>query len=912
MDNQCNWHCLEKSAVMSQLGTQRSGLTTAEAQHRLELYGQNVLPATRISPFYRFFLRQFISPFIYVLIFAMLISLLVGNLADAVFIAVILVANATIGALQEYHAQRSAEALHKLLVTQARVIRDNHLQSIPADQLVPGDSILLTSGTRVPADIRLLDADDLQIDESLLTGESLPVDKDAEAILDPLTVVAERKNQAFASTLVTSGRGRGLVVSTGINSEVGKLASQLSRHKLAQPPLLQRIKKFSQRLTLVLLLVIILLAAVELLRGTELILVFMTVTALAVAAIPEGLHVALTIVLSVAMRRMAKQHVVVRKLVATESLGSCTLIATDKTGTLTLNRLTANQVCFFDGLGFQIEAHDYSPISEHPLSTLESAENLQRLRRLCLIAGLCNEANIHSQCSSEWRDSGDSVDRALLTMACNIIGKQSLVTYTPLEHIHYEPHLGFAATLQMAKNTEGNIVSGKIVHVKSVFVKGAVEKLLPMCNRIAGLDKDRPLEHKTVNRILQKLAHQGVRILAFADGAWVGDRPFNMENLRDLCLVGLVGMTDPLRPEAAGAIAECQTAGIKICMLTGDHPLTAISIARQLKLVGDRDSRDSQLITGSQLAEASAKDNNALDQLTANGLIYARVTPEQKLDIVESLIRQGEFVAVTGDGVNDAPALNASHVGVAMGLRGTDIAREASDLLLTDDNFASVVAGVREGRIAYQNIRKVVFFLISTGAAEIVLFLLASIFATPMPLTAVQLLWLNLVTSGVQHIGLAIEPGEGDEMQKPPRPPDETLFNPLMIRRVLISALVVGGLSFACFAYLLDAGWTETSARNSLLLLMVFFENVQALNSRSETTSVLLQPWRHNPYLILAILAAQAIHIGVMYWPFMQQVLGCQAVQLSHWASLLLISLTLLLVIELDKALGRRNRQNLL
>lgn len=912
MDNQCNWHSLEKSAVIGKLDSQRNGLTTAEAQRRLKLYGHNLLPAARLSPFYRFFLRQFVSPFIYVLIFAMLISLLVGNLADAAFIGVILVANATIGALQEHHAQRSAEALHKLLVTQAKVNRDNQLQNIAADQLVPGDSVILSSGTRVPADIRLLDADDLQIDESLLTGESLSVDKDAEAILDPLTVVAERKNQAFASTLVTSGRGRGLVVSTGINSEVGKLASQLSRGKLAPPPLLQRIKIFSQRLTLILLLVIILLATVELLRGTELILVFMTVTALAVAAIPEGLHVGLTIVLSIAMRRMAKQHVVVRKLVATESLGSCTLIATDKTGTLTLNQLTATQVRFVDGPGFQINTSGFSPIPKQPLSIAESEANQQRLRRLCLIAGLCNEANIHSNSSTEWRDSGDSVDRALLTMAFNIIGKQSLATYTPLEHIHYEPHLGFAATLHVEKTTEANIDSGKTAHIKKVFVKGAVEKLLPMCNSMAGLDQDRPLEQTTVNRVLQKLACQGVRILAFADGNWVGDKPFKTEHLRELCLVGLVGMADPLRPEAAGAIAECKAAGIKICMLTGDHPLTAISIARQLKLISDKDNQESQLITGSRLAEATAVGIDAVDKLTANGLIYARVTPEQKLGIVESLIRQGEFVAVTGDGVNDAPALNASHVGVAMGLRGTDIAREASDLLLTDDNFASVVAGVREGRIAYQNIRKVVFFLISTGAAEIVLFLLASIFATPMPLTAVQLLWLNLVTSGVQHIGLAIEPGEGDEMQKPPRPPDETLFNPLMIRRVLISALVVGGLSFACFAYLLDAGWTETSARNSVLLLMVLFENVQVLNSRSESTSALLQPWRHNPSLILAILAAQAIHIAAMYWPFMQQVLGAERVQLSHWASLLLIALSLLMVIELDKVLWRRKREKML
>ncbi len=903
MHKQCNWHSLEQAEVVERLDSQLSGLTTPEARRRLQVFGHNRLPAARLSPFYRFFIRQFASPFIYVLIVAMLISLLVGNLTDAAFIGVILVANASIGALQEHHAQRSAEALHKLLVIHTQVIRDNQVQTIPADQLVPGDSVVLSSGSRVPADLRLLDTDGLQIDESLLTGESLSVDKDATARLHPSTLVADRKNLAFASTLVTSGRGRGLVVSTGIHSEVGRLASQLSSERLAPPPLFQRIKRFSQRLTLILLLVIVVLATVELLRGTELILVFMTVTALAVAAIPEGLHVGLTIVLSIAMRRMARQHVVVRKLVATESLGSCTLIATDKTGTLTLNRLTATEVRFFDGRGFHFDPAGYCPIPDQQASTTAPEVDQQRLQRLCLIAGLCNEASIAPAGNGKWRSSGDSVDRALLTLACTILDKQHLSSYSALENIHYEPHLGLAATLQLATSEPQNAQ-------EKVFVKGAVEKLLPMCNRMAGLDRDIPLEQETVNEVLQQLAQQGVRILALADGSWSGNKPFEIENLRDLCLVGLVGMTDPLRPEAAGAIAECQAAGIKICMLTGDHPLTAISIARQLKLVGEKNNQ-SLIVSGSQLAEASAEGENAVDQLTANGLIYARVTPEQKLDIVASLIRQGEFVAVTGDGVNDAPALNASHVGIAMGLRGTDTAREASDLLLTDDNFASVVAGVREGRIAYQNIRKVVFFLVSTGAAEIVLFLLASIFATPMPLTAVQLLWLNLVTSGVQHIGLAVEPGEGDEMQKPPRSPHETLFNPLMIRRVLISALVVGGLSFICFAYLLDAGWSESSARNSVLLLMVLFENVQALNSRSESKSVFIQPWRHNRSLILAIVAAQAIHIAAMYWPVMQQVLGAESVELSHWASLLLVAISLLLVIEVDKGLGRQPKRKM-
>jgi len=901
MDHHPAWHSLEPAAVISRLDSHTKGLSSTEAQRRLERYGANRLPSPSLKSFCRVLLSQFISPFIYVLLFAMLLSLAIGNLNDAVFIGIILLANALIGALQEYHAQRSAQALRKLMVNHCEVVRDGRSQQLAAEQLVPGDCVILTSGIRVPADLRLLVSDNLHIDESLLTGESVPVEKSAEAVLPPQTQVAERQNQAFASTLVTSGRGRGLVVSTGLNSEIGRLASQLSTQQQAQPPLLQRIELFSQRLTLALLGLIILLAAVELARGTELIVVFMTVTALAVAAIPEGLPVALTVVLSISMRRMVQRHVVVRKLVATESLGSCTVIATDKTGTLTRNQLSAEQMRFCDGQGMPISGSDTSPTIDSPtIDTIptgaEKTADTERLQRLCRVAGLCNEASVvFDNNRGEWHGSGDPVDQALLAMAYQLIGHDALQRYPTVAHIHYEPALGFAASLHRQPSRAHQLVC----------VKGALEKLLPLCTTMAGVTGIEPLDAEKVSSVMHDMAAQGMRILAFADGSLAAQQPFKSDHLGELCLLGLVGMTDPLRAEAKDAIAECKTAGIKICMLTGDHPITALSIGRQLQLVSDDTSADREVVTGEHLVRAAADGEAALDQLTANALIYARVTPEQKLTIVESLIRQGEFVAVTGDGVNDAPALNASHVGIAMGLRGTDVAREASDLLLSDDNFASVVAGIKEGRIAYQNIRKVVFFLISTGAAEMMLFLLSTIFATPMPLTAVQLLWLNLVTSGVQHIGLAMEPGEGDEMQKPPRRPSEALFNPLMIKRVLLSALVVGATSFCCFAYLMYLGWGEISARNSTLLLMVLFENIQVLNSRSESRSVFRHPLWTNPTLIVATLAAQGIHIASMYWPVMQRVLSTTPVTLAHWSSLLLAACSILVVIELDKLLTR-------
>lgn len=897
MDHQPAWHSLQVASVISQLKSHSNGLSGAEASRRLQQYGANILPTAPLKPFYRILLDQFVSPFIYVLLFAMLLSLAIGNFSDALFIGVILLANALIGALQEHHAQRSAKALSELLVNHCEVVRDGHRVKIAAEELVPGDAVVLTSGDRVPADLRLLSSDNLLIDESLFTGESLPVAKDAECLLPEQTLVAERTNQAFASTMVTSGRGLGLAVGTGLNSEIGHLASHLIGTQQAQPPLLQRMERFSRRLTLYLLGLIIVLAAVDMARGYDLVTVLMTVTALAVAAIPEGLPVALTIVLSISMRRMVRRHVIVRKLVATESLGSCTVIATDKTGTLTRNQLSANQVRFCDGQGYRITANGANPAADSAgASEPLRSNNSERLQRLSRVAGLCNEASVQIDSSTgEWQGSGDPVDQALLAMACTIVGSAALHSYPEIDHIHYEPELGLAATLHHQPLKKEALVC----------VKGALEKLIPLCSCVAGVSGNESLDRDQLTAVMHRLADQGMRVLAFADGHFDLQQPFDIEHLGNLCLLGMVGMSDPLRDESKAAVEECQSAGIKVCMLTGDHPITALSIARELNLLNPELSPEQGLVSGTLLLQAEQQGKQALDQLTANALIYARVTPAQKLSIVESLIRQGEFVAVTGDGVNDAPALNASHVGIAMGMRGTDVAREASDLLLSDDNFSSVVAGIKEGRIAYQNIRKVVFFLISTGAAEMVLFLLSTIFATPMPLTAVQLLWLNLVTSSVQHIGLAMEPGEGDEMQRPPRPPDEPLFDKLMIRRVLLSALVVGSIGFGCFSYVMALGQDEVSARNSTLLLMVLFENIQVLNSRSEKRSVFAQSLFSNPILIVATLMAQGLHIAAMQWPPLQRILATSPATMSHWVSLLGAALVILLVIELDKLISR-------
>ncbi len=877
------WHSISPQHARHVLAVSEDGLSRQQVQQRQARFGPNALPSPRAMHFGIFLLHQLRSPLIYVLLLALVVSLLVGHLSDAVFIGAIVVFNALIGAVQEFHARRSADALRNMVSDSAMVLREGQWLQLPTQELVPGDWVELASGNRVPADLRLMRDDQLQIDESLLTGESVPVDKNSTLTLPADTPVMERQNIAFAGSLVHSGRGVGLVTQTGSDTEIGQLARGLIAAESARPPLLQRIERFSKNLTVALLVVVTTLALVELARNTPPLTVFMTVVALAVSAIPEGLPVALTVVLSVSMRRMVKQHVIVRKLVAVESLGSCTVIAADKTGTLTLNELTADAITFVDGQTW--------PVASSNVNT--NAEQDSRLLRCARVATLCNEAKWQWDSDSRsWLANGDTVDIAFLHMSdrLGLAPAEVRMQYPQLEQIPYEPRRGFAASLHEVPHNDS-------ADSALICVKGALETLLPMCDTMATAQGDQAIDSQLLVKLMHQQASQGARVLAVADRIGRPANSLDVDSLHSLCLLGLVAMIDPLRPEAQQAIADCQRAGIEVCILTGDHPRTASANAKRLGLISD----DSQVITGAQLASAQAQHETEFDDLVHSSSVFARVTPEQKLAIVRSLIRQGEFVAVTGDGANDAPALTAAHVGVAMAKRGTDVAREAADLLVTDDNFASLVAGIREGRIAYANVRKTVFFLVSTGVAEIVLFILAAIFAMPLPLTPIQLLWLNLVTNGAQNLGLAVEPGEGDEMQKPPRSPQEGLFNSLMISRILLAGLVMGTLAFGCFSWLLQQGMTETLARSYTLLLMVLFENAQVFNSRSETRSVFSHSLWRNPLLIASVLLAQALHLGAMYWPPMAEVLGITAVSFGDWLPLLGFAALIIVTGEMQK-----------
>jgi len=883
-------HSLDIDSAFQRYNSSPHGLTSDEAAARLEQYGRNELPTKPPQTLFEIFLHQFLNPLIYILLVAAGIAILLGDYTDAIFIGAVLLINAVIGTIQEYGAEQSALALRKMSASKALVERDDEIFEVDAETLVPGDLVLLESGKKVPADLRLIHTYSFEIDESLLTGESLPVTKDHTAALSENTPLADRINMAFTGSMVTRGRGRGLVAATGFKTELGKIAGSLSTGVSAKPPLLIRMEIFTKNIAVALLFVTLLMASYLLWMGQTWLEVLMFSVALAVSAIPEGLPVALTVALAIASRRMAKRNVIVRKLPAVEALGSCTFVATDKTGTLTVNQMTIKQVSIPGPHGFNVEGSGLEP--EGSVSTDEDmgAEVQSEMLAPVVTAGvLCNEAELIHK-NDAWSGYGDAVDLAFLVFAykAGLNPNEIRDRFDLKSEIPFEPENQYAATLH--EGPDGCLIS----------VKGAFEKLISMCSRMRTGEGDREIDPSIIVQQAEQLAESGFRVLALAkkDSA-DASAPLN-EQLSDLTFLGLVGMMDPLRPEALEAVAACHQAGIDVAMVTGDHPKTSLAIARELGLANDM----SEVVSGTQLKETQDPKEKAA--LIDKARVFARVEPQQKLEIVRHLLDLGRFVAVTGDGANDAPALKAANVGIAMGKSGTDIAKETSDLIITDDRFASIVAGIEEGRIAYANVRKVVYLLVATGAAEILMFSLSLLFNTPLPLTPVQILWLNLVTNGIQDVGLAFEPGEGDELSRPPRKPNEPVFDRLMLERVMLSAMVMGTLSFMHFYYMHETGVDIESNRNLTLLLMVLFENIMIANCKSETKSAFSINPLNNPILLFGTLGAQGIHILMMYTPGIQEVLGVKPVFLNQWIFLLIIACSILVVMEIYKGIRAR------
>jgi magnesium-transporting ATPase (P-type) len=871
-----------------------AGLTSEEARARLERFGPNSLPEKAPPTWWEIGLRQLANPLIYILVAAAIVSLIAhpDDPADAIFIGVVIGLNTLIGGYQEWKAERGARALQKLLHIRATALRDGEAAEMDAEELVPGDVVLMEPGSRVPADLRLLSAQGLEVNESLLTGESLPVLKDPAWQGSESAPLGDRHNMAFAGSVVIRGRARGLVVNTGRATTIGQLAQDVMSTAGGKPPLLERMEKFTHVVAYAVLAAAALVAVLGIVvRGYTVTEMFLFGVALAVSAIPEGLPVALTVALAVATSRMAQRGVIIRRLAAVEGLGSCTMIASDKTGTLTCNELTVREVYLPDGATLEVSGEGFAPNGEVTRNGQPLGEDQPPgLRLLVRAAALCNEGDLHPR-GDGWVWRGDPTDLALLSLAVKSgRPRDALVKeYPQVAEVPFEPDRQFASVFCRA---DGGL---------RAFVKGAPERVLAMC-QVEGNASD-------LLRHAEEMAKRGLRVLAFAEGpAEVPDPANPPEDLTGLSFLGYAGMIDPLRPGARDAVAACQAAGITVCMITGDHPVTALAISRELGLASHPD----QVVTGKELEKLSPAE---MTELVKRARVFARTTPRQKLELVEAARRAGHYVAVTGDGVNDAPALRQANIGVAMGKSGTDVAREAAELVITDDNFATIVAGVEEGRVAYDNVRKVVYLLISTGAAEVVLLTLAILTGWPrsstgmsiLPLLPVQLLWLNLVTNGIQDVALAFEPSEGDVLERKPRPPGEPIFNRLMIERVVVAAIVMAGVSFAAFCWMIHvAEMSDVSARNSLLLLIVLFQNVHIANCRSETRSAFCHsPWR-SPILVGGALTAFLVHVAAMHLPFMQRVLQTEPVGANTWLTLIALALTIFVVMEAHKWLWAR------
>ncbi|WP_347158694.1 cation-translocating P-type ATPase [Pontibacter chitinilyticus] len=876
------WYQLKVEDVFQLLQTRHEGLQVDEVKQRQEQYGLNNMPEPKPKTLLRIFLSQFLNPLIYVLMAAGTVSLLVQDLENALFIFSIILINACLGTWQEGKAERNATALRNLVKIRTRVRREGNVYDLDAQQLVPGDIVLLESGMKVPCDLRLAEVQELTLEEGLLTGESLPVQKTSSVLEQEAPSLGDRSNMAFAATTVIKGRAWGIATATGVDTELGKIAGSLAVTETEKPPLLRRMDVFSRTISQLVLLLCLVLGLVGWWRGMAAFDIFFFMVALAVSAIPEGLPVALTVALAIGTSRMAKRNVIIRKLPAVEGLGSCTLIASDKTGTLTMDQQSAKKLVLADGEALLVSGQGYNGEGTIETEAGTRAVLTPSLAILLQTAVLCNEGSLRQEAAG-WEYSGDSVDVALLALAFKA-GQEPAYFRQQLEvvkQVSYESENKFSGLFYLD--------GGQLFFA----MKGAAEVVA----RHVGQQKEFLLQQAG------QLAMEGYRVIGLAVGPATST---DVISLGELEFAGLIGLIDPLRAEVVAAVKACQQAGLKVVMVTGDHPVTAVAIARQLGIA----TSDAEVITGQEMAALQSENPSAFLQVMAEKRVFARVAPLQKKDIVETMKRNNHFVAVTGDGANDAPALKAAHIGVAMG-SGTDVAKEAASIIVTDNNFASIAAGIEEGRFTYENLRKIIYMLISTGAAELLLVALTLLLGLPLPFIAVQLLWLNLVTNGIQDIALALEKGDPAVMQLPPRKPDEPVFDPLMWKEILLSAAVMVGLTFGLWYWLVEGqGMDVRHARTDLMMLMVLLQNFHVLNCRSEFKSLFQVPLRNNYLLIAGIVGAQLVHISAAYVPFLASILELEPVQLNEWLKLLPTAAVVLGAMELFKWLRSRSVKN--
>ena len=892
-------HQVSADDVLRLLGTDaEQGLDLLELRARQARFGPNVIPAARgVGPGMRFLL-QFHTPLVYILLAAAAITASLQEWVDSGVIFGVVLVNAVIGFLQESNAAKALAALAKTTLTEASVLRAGEMRRISSTELVPGDIVLLQSGDKVPADLRLFHCRDLQVDESALTGESLPVDKQTE-LVPAEAPLAERRNLAFTSTLVTYGQARGVVFATGANTQVGHISQLISTADVLETPLTRKIAAFSRLLLVAILGLAAVTFLVGWLRGESAVEMLMAAVALAVGAIPEGLPAAVTITLSIGVARMARRRAIIRKLPAVETLGSTTVVCSDKTGTLTVNQMTVREILAGNAL-YEVSGSGYGPLGEIKLVSEAGPLVVDNIAaRECLLAGLlCNDATL-AEHAGRWDVHGDPTEGALRAAAAKagLPDNAGRVRLRRLDTIPFESQHQYMATLHEGGNSAQ----------RKLYVKGAAEVVLSKC--VAVLDArghQVPLDPAAARAGLKRLAAKGLRVLVLASADLARDvKSIAPADVQGLTLLGFQGMLDPPRPEAIAAVRACQAAGIHVKMITGDHALTARAIARQIGLNGQDSTRPGSplVLTGSELAQRSdAQLIDAAEQVA----VFARVTPEQKLRLVRALQARGHIVAMTGDGVNDAPALKQADIGVAMGAAGTEVAKEAADMVLTDDNFATIEAAIEEGRGVFDNLTKFIVWTLPTNIGE-GLVILAAIFAgTALPILPVQILWINMTTAVLLGLMLAFEPKEPDIMQRPPRDHQTPLLTGELIGRILLVSLILLVGAFGSFEWALGKGASDAYARTVAVNVFVMAEVFYLFNCRSLSKSMFQLGVFSNPWIWVGVASMVALQLLFTYAPFMNRMFHSVPLGLDAWWLILLTACVAYGVVGCEKWMRRR------
>ncbi|WP_024301544.1 HAD-IC family P-type ATPase [Pseudogulbenkiania sp. MAI-1] len=888
------WHHLEIHDTLARLASTAQGLSSAEAARRLTHHGPNVLPeAPRPGPWRRL-LAQFHNVLIYVLLASAVVTLAIGDWVDTAVIVGVVLINAAIGFLQEGKAEAALNAIRHMLAPQATVLRDGERLTLAASQLVPGDVVLLQSGDKVPADLRLLEIRNLRLDESALSGESLPVDKNP-APLPPETVLSDRRNMAYAGSVVSYGQGSGVVVATGRDTELGRITRLLATVQADSTPLTRMLQQFARWLTALILLVAVLTVLLGVYwRGQPWPEMFMAAVGLVVAAIPEGLPAIVTITLAIGVERMARQRAIMRRLPAIETLGAVSVICTDKTGTLTCNEMTAVRLVTarhevsVSGAGYRPDGALHLAGTPLPPGRQTDVDELVRA------AALCNDARLLHH-DGHWRLCGDPTEGALLTLAHKAEWPPEVLheQWPRRDAIPFEAEYRFMATLHHDRNGH-----------RQIYLKGAPEVVLARASHELAEGRLTELNAARWQQTVAELAAQGMRVLALAGKSQPhAGEELDFADVEDgLTLLGLVGLIDPPRPEAVRAVASCQQAGIRVKMITGDHALTATAIARELGI------GDGRLVLSGE--ELEAMDDARLAEAVRHTDVFARTSPEHKLRLVQALKRHGQVVAMTGDGVNDAPALKQADVGVAMGGKGTEAAKEAADMVITDDNFASLTRAVAEGRTVYDNLKKTVLFILPTNIGEAAIIVAAVVAGLPLPITPVQILWINMVTAVTLALALAFEPSEGLVMRRPPRRADASLLDRLFLWRLLLVGALMVAVPFALYLDAVERGLGEALARTVAVNSMVAIEIAYLFNIRQLDASAIS---RHglggNRVALLSVALLVLLQLALSYAAPMQALFGTAGLAGGEWLKILTGALACFLLLEGEKALLRRYRQ---